>query len=252
MNVLITRPDLRGKQLVEMLAERHIFAIHQPLFTIEAGGELPQLPLYLSRLNAGDYVFAVSKNAVDFADETLKQTGFMWRNDLNYFAVGQASANYFSSKAEQAVRYPIKFENSEGLLQLPEMQDLNGKQIMILRADAGREFFSEQAVQRGAHVQPIECYRRIMVEQNLGEQISLCKRAGIDTIVVTSGDILAILFEQTLESDREWLLECELVVVGQRIASLAKKLNWNPNKIKISAKADNLNLLDALLNQSEC
>ena len=37
MNVLITRPDHRGQELVELLNQHQIFAIHQPLFTIEAG-----------------------------------------------------------------------------------------------------------------------------------------------------------------------------------------------------------------------
>ncbi|WP_373820404.1 uroporphyrinogen-III synthase [Glaesserella sp.] len=251
MNVLVTRPDIRGKNLVEMLAERHIFAIHQPLFTIEAGRELLQLPSYLSRLNVGDYVFAVSKNAIDFADEALKQTGFSWRSDVNYFAIGQASANYFSSTIEYSVRYPIQSENSEGLLELPEMHHLSGKNIVILRADSGRELFSEQAIIRGANVQPIECYQRIMVDNDLSEKISLSKRAGVDTIVITSGDILKILVEQVADNDREWLMQCRLVVVGQRIARLAKTLKWNADKIRISEKADNHSLLEALLSHRE-
>lgn len=38
------------------------------------------------------------------------------------------------------MRYPIRSESSEGLLELPEMQFLQGKQILILRANSGRDF----------------------------------------------------------------------------------------------------------------
>ncbi|WP_150539562.1 uroporphyrinogen-III synthase [Actinobacillus vicugnae] len=251
MNVLITRPDQRGLELVEMLNQHQIFAIHQPLFTIEAGVELPQLPSVMARLNAGDYVFAVSKHAIDFASATLEQTGFHYRSDLNYFAVGQQSAQYFSARSEQPVRYPITSENSEGLLQLAEMQALSGKNLLILRAETGRDLLAEKVSSLGAEVQCLECYRRKYVEENLTEKISLCKRVGVDTIVVTSGHILTMLYEQTAENDRIWLNECRLIVVSQRIANMAYKLGWKQNHVILSEKADNNSLLETVLKEIE-
>lgn len=247
MNVLVTRPDQRGQQLVELLAEKQIFALHQPLFSVASGKDLPQLPSAIARLNSSDYVFAVSKNAVDFAYETLKETGFHWRSDLHYFAVGQGTAQYFCALIEQQVIYPIESENSEGLLALPQMQELADRNVLILRADSGRELFPEQAQLRGAQVQILECYQRI-IASDLSEQISLAKRIGIDVIVITSGESLLTLFEQTAESDRNWLFECRLVVVGQRIAKLAMRLGWAPEHIQISEKADNQSLLKLLIN----
>ena len=247
MNVLVTRPDLAGQQLVEMLTQQGIFAIHQPLFRIESGRELPMLPHLLANLKAGDYLFAVSKNAVDFAHQTLQETGFSWRSDLVYFAVGQGTANHFSSKIEQSVRYPIQSENSEGVLDLPEMQDLTDKQIVILRAETGRELFAEQCVERGATIQKVECYQRIKLDDNLPEKISVAKRVGIDSIIVTSGEILSSLVEVTSEEDRLWLFDCSLIVNSQRIALQAEKLGWLPSKILLSAKSDNANLLQTVL-----
>lgn len=247
MNVLVLRPDERGQQLVEMLSQKQIFAMHQPLFRVEAGRELPSLPSALSALKAGDYVFAVSKNAVEFAAQTLKQTGFHWRSDLRYFAVGQRTASYFASLTEQAVSYPLKSANSEGLLELPEFEQIEGKTIVVLRAESGREFFAEQARLRGAEVKVLECYQRIPLANDLSEKISLAKRAGIDTLVATSSEILTILFENTLESDRQWLLSCRLIVVSQRTRDDALQLGWQAENILISQKADNQSLLETLL-----
>lgn len=247
MNVLVTRPDERGQQLVEMLSQAQIFAIHQPLFSVRAGRELPNLPVLCSSLNGGDYLFAVSKSAVEFAHKTLTETGFGWRSDLRYLAVGQGTANYFASLSAQAVRYPCVFASSEGLLELPEMQDLSGKTVVVLRAESGRELFSQQAEQRGATVKLVECYQRVPLAESLGEKISLAKRAGIDVVVATSCEILTILLENTLESDRQWLFECCLVVVSQRIANRAVALGWQAKNIVISEKADNPTLLKTLL-----
>lgn len=247
MNVLVTRPDSRGQELVELLNQQHIFALYQPLFTLEAGRELPILPSLFSQLNEGDYIFAVSRNAIDFACNTLSETGFKFRSDLHYFSVGIRTACYFTEKSEQAVKFPIHFENSEGLLELPEMQDLQGKNLVILRADSGRELLAQEAVKRGAIVQNVECYRRVLISDNLSEKLSLAKRSGIDTIVVTSGDILGTLVEQTASDDLPWLFECRLAVVGERIATLAKQYGWERDRIIVSPKADNQTLLEILV-----
>lgn len=247
MNVLVTRPDDRGQQLVEMLKAQHIFAIHQPLFRIEAGNELPAFTAQLSALNSGDYLFPVSKSAVDFAHQTLIETGFHWRSDLHYLAVGESTANYLASKSEQTVRYPLHSASSEGLLNLPELQDLTNKNVLILRAETGRELFAQQAQERGADVRTVECYRRLPLNDDLGEKISLAKRAGIDTIVATSNEILTSLQKNTLELDHQWLFGCNLIVVSKRIAQSAIQLGWQSNRVHISEKADNSSLLRTIL-----
>lgn len=246
MAVLVTRPDERGKQLVEMLNQAGVVALHLPLFTLEAGAELIELSTRLNRLNSGDYVFAVSKSAVDFADKTLKETGFDWREDLHFFTVGARTAQHFSCQSERTVHYPITTENSEGLLALPMMQHLQGKQILILRGNGGRDFFREQAELRGAIVDYVECYRREPIVYNVEEQTDICKRSGVQTIVATSLDIVQSLLDFVPESEQNWLKSCTLVTVSSRIAEVAHQAGWK--HIVISPKADNATLLNTLLN----
>ena len=107
---------------------------------------------------------------------------------------------------------------------------------------------AQEAVKRGAMVQNVECYRRVLISEQLSEKISLAKRSGIDTIVITSGEILATLVELTANEDQSWLFECQVVVVGERIATLAKQYGWERDKIIVSQKADNQTLLDVLVN----
>lgn len=112
------------------------------------------------------------------------------------------------------------------------MQNLTDKTILILRADSGRELLAETAVLRGATIQYLECYRREPVTDDIPEKISLCKRLGVDTIVITSSEILRSLYEQAKADCRAWLFECDLVVVSRRIAKIAKQMGWQEDKIK--------------------
>ena len=233
MAVLVTRPDERGQQLVDMLAKAGVVAIHLPLFNIEAGTELNGLPNKFAHLKVGDYVFAVSKSAVDFADKALKNTGFVWRDDLQYFTVGQGTAQHFAMTTTLAVHYPTTQENSEGVLQLAAMQNLQGKTILILRGNGGRELLSEQAQQRGAIV------------YNSTEQTSLCKRAGVQTIVATSAEILTQLVDFVPQNEHNWLKSCQLITVSERISHLAQALGWQ--NVIVSPRADNQTLLQTLL-----
>ena len=245
MAVLVTRPDERGQQLVDMLAKAGVVAIHLPLFNIEAGAELNGLPNKFAQLKVGDYVFAVSKSAVDFADKALKNTGFVWRDDLQYFTVGQGTAQHFAMTTTLAVHYPTTQENSEGVLQLAAMQNLQGKTILILRGNGGRELLSEQAQQRGANVEIVECYRRESIVYNSTEQTSLCKRAGVQTIVATSAEILTQLVGFVPQNEHNWLKSCQLITVSERISHLAQALGWQ--NVIVSPRADNQTLLQTLL-----
>ncbi len=245
MKVLVTRPDESGAELVAMLQQSQIEAVaYSPIEFIQ-GRELSELPKQLFALNKGDYVLCVSKNAVKFADQILKEKGVRWRNDVRYFAIGRATANYLASVCEKAVKYPSIFANSETFLALPEMQHLEGKNLLILRADIGRELISKTAALRGANVLPFECYKK-MVKNDINKKMSFFKQARIDTIVISSCDILTMLFENTALKDKEWLMQCRLIVVSRRIAELAIYLGYNKKNIIVSTQVNNSSLLTAL------
>lgn len=245
MAILVTRPAPNGETLCRLLNQHGFATLYAPLFDIKKGNDLNQLPTSLQNLQRGDYVFAVSKNAVTYANNVLKNIGFQWRNDLQYFTVGRNSAEYFTTVSENPVIYPHPNENSEGLLCLPQMQQLNGKKIVILRGNGGRELFQQQAKERGSAVEIIECYQRIAKKYDTIEQISLWKRAGIHTIIVTSNEILRYLVEFVPKNDHNWLTQCHLIAISPRIVKLAKDYGWS--NITRTARADNASILETLL-----
>lgn len=246
MKVWVTRPETSGEILTEMCKKHGIFAIHQPLFKTQAGRELKQLPSILNSLNSGDYVLAVSKNAVQYASDIFNATATKWRDNLKYFAIGQSTANYFTEVSGQAVRFPVKFANSENLLTVSEMKNVYNRNVVILRAESGRELISTELKKRGANVQTIECYQR----KPLNFEIDFCKSAEIDTLIVTSCGILEELWAKTPEIDQKWLKNCAIIVVSERIANLAIQFGWEKENITISPQPNNQSLLDTVLSLS--
>ncbi|TCP96836.1 uroporphyrinogen-III synthase [Cricetibacter osteomyelitidis] len=248
MGILITRPNEAGITLTEQLNKVGITALHFPLLTVSGGRELNTLPNKINQLKAGDYVMAVSKNAVFYANKTLKDVGFHWRKDLHYFTVGKGTAATFSAATELPTHYPNRQENSEGLLALEKMQSehVENKTVLILRGNGGRELYQQEMQQRGAKIEIIECYQRLaVIYENNSEQVSLLQRSGINNILITNAESLTYLMDFVPESEHNWLKNCQLITISQRIADMAKMFGWQ--KIVISPKADNSSLVQTIL-----
>ena len=91
----------------------------------------------------------------------------------------------------------------------------------------------------------IECYQRCAKHYDGAEEAMRWHARGINTLVVTSGEMLQQLFSLFPAVDREeWLLNCRLIVVSERLATLAAGLGWQD--IQVADGADNDALLRAL------
>lgn len=73
MTILVTRPSPAGEQLVTRLRALGRVAYHAPLIDFSPGRDLPKLPELLQDMQAGDLVFALSQNAVRYANPLLKR-----------------------------------------------------------------------------------------------------------------------------------------------------------------------------------
>ncbi len=141
--------------------------------------------------------------------------------------------------------YPQDGETSETLLQLPALQSLKGRNALILRGNGGRELLADTLKERGVNITYCECYRRSPLHYDGSEQSSSWQRAGVNTLVVTSGEMLQQLYTLVPDYYRTtWLLSCTLIVVSERLATLARQLGWQ--SIRVAENADNDALIRAL------
>ncbi|WP_333854854.1 uroporphyrinogen-III synthase [Leclercia sp.] len=245
MSILVTRPSPAGDELVSRLRTLGQVAWSFPLIEFSPGRELPLLAGHLAALQADDMLFALSQHAVEFAHARLQQDGQRWPDAPRYFAIGRTTALALHTESGKDIRYPLDRETSEVLLQLPELQTVVGKRILILRGNGGRELLGDTLRERGAEVTFCECYQRCNKYYDGAEEAMRWQSRGVTTLVVTSGEMLQQLWSLIPQWYRDnWLLRCRLLVVSERLANLARELGWQD--IRIADNADNDALLRAL------
>lgn len=245
MTILVTRPSPYGEQLIVRLRALGRVAYHCPLIEFSPGDQLAILPNLLSCLKQNDLVFLLSQHAVNYANHEMRQHGIKWSKSISYYAIGRTTGLLFHRVSSLPVIYPQDGETSENLLNLPALQNIAGKKALILRGNGGREILAKTLQERGADVTYCECYQRGQIYYDGNEQSSSWQRAGIDTLVVTSGEMLQQLYTLVPDYYRgSWLLRCNLVVVSERLAILARQLGWST--IRVADNADNDALIRAL------
>jgi len=106
------------------------------------------------------------------------------------------------------------------LLALPQLQDVSGQHILIVRGDGGREKLKETLEQRGATVEYIEAYRRQLPKRNPANLIQNWA-AMAEVVTVTSNQVLDNLFTLLGEDAASLLQKTPLLVVSQRMAEHA-------------------------------
>ena len=231
MSILVTRPLPQGEALVSRLRAMGRVAWSFPLIEFTPGRELPALGDALARLGPDDLLFALSQHAVEFAHARLQQQGLPWPTSPRYFAIGRTTALALHTVSGQNIRYPL--------------QNIAGKNALILRGNGGRELLGATLTERGARVTFCECYQRSAKHYDGAEEAMRWQSRGVTTLVVTSGEMLQQLWSLIPQWYREqWLLHCRLVVVSERLALQARELGWQ--EIQVADSADNDALLRAL------
>ena len=133
--------------------------------------------------------------------------------------------------------------DSETLLAMPELADMRGQRVLIVRGEGGRTLFAETLRARGAEVAFAEVYRRLRPDfdpapllTHWDDQVAL--------VTATSGEVLANLLEMLGPEGRAPLLATPLVVVAERTATAARELGFA--RVAVAERAEDEAIVEAL------
>ena len=137
---------------------------------------------------------------------------------------GNSGATTAASWQESGVQPLVPQDaRSEGLLALPALSQVRGKRILILRGDGGREFLAEQLRARGALVDYCESYRRHWLPLDGETLCTQWRTAGVDSVIISSGEILRRLLELVPATEGPWLHQLLFIVPSHRVATLVEE-----------------------------
>lgn len=223
-------------------------ALHLPLFGIGPLEPDTALQNAAARLNEFEMAVFVSPNAVEHAlPELLRQTP--WPAGLRVFAPGQGTAKALAGFGVINTLYPAGRQDSEALLDLPEMQQeqVRGRRMVIFCGETGRPLLFEQLAARGAQVERIACYRRVP-KVDVADRLCALGRSGeVDGLVITSSESLRWLHSRQYPADQgdfsDIFSGIPLFVSHARIAEFAQSIGI---RHIVHATADDTGVLAAL------
>ena len=135
--------------------------------------------------------------------------------------------------------------NSEGILNLPILQNVKDQPIHIICGENPRFLLKQTILERGGIVTETICYRRQKPEiANLNKILTELKKEFISIIICTSSESLLNLYE-ILHKEKEWLTSIPLLVISEKMLELARKLSFK--LIFMASNPTNNAVLETLL-----
>ncbi len=222
LHIAVTRPVDQAQSLCDAIEQHGGTAISFPLIAIAALQDYQMFEQQLEQLQTTDWAIFISSNAVDYAmPRVLKKYGSVPEN-LKFAAIGHQTAKQLNLFGVHDVLIPHTRFDSESLLALPEMQNVDGVKIAIFRGVGGRELMAETLKSRGANVYFAESYCRINPQPDTTLLSERWQQGKLDAVIVTSSEAMRYLLKMAGES--VWLRHVTLCVNHARIAELPQQL----------------------------
>ncbi len=207
---------------------------HNPETALEQFRQLEQFNILLF----------ISANAARIGLEIIQQQGDLPEN-IQIAAVGKATTRALNRAGVAVDILPERRFDSEGLLATPQLQAVDGKRILIVRGEGGRELLAETLRRRGAEVLYAEAYRRTIPQIDPDPLLQAWHQDRLDAAVVTSNQSLDNLISMVGEAGHAPLLQTPLVVISERTREVALERGFSHLPALTSAPSDTA-ILDTL------
>ncbi len=220
--VLVTRPAEQAEGLANRIAQAGGHPILFPALEIVPPDDVRQLAHALSTLAEYDLLIFISPTAVERAWPFILEHHGGWPAGVALAAVGEGTHRALQRFGARGVLTPELGADSESLLALPGLRQMNGKRVLIVRGEGGRDLLAATLAERGAQVDFAACYRRVRPTTDATSLLAYWRQEGLDAVTVTSREILANLLAMLGEAGQDLLRATPMFVQHERIAESAR------------------------------
>ncbi|UTW45026.1 uroporphyrinogen-III synthase [bacterium SCSIO 12696] len=222
-------PQLGPDQFIEQLTATGAVPLHLPVMAIDpynvpltgesVSGLVEQIKTTVMGLANYQTVIFVSRPAALLGADWIDHYWPQLPMGVQFFAVGDSTRQILINLGINALA-PSHAQTSEGLLALPELQQLQGARILIAKGEGGRDLLATELQHRGAQVDELNLYRRCSTSQYQQEIVSAVQ-SGFDGVVAHSVELIESLLNLMPSALHPGLFALPLVVPSQRIADIA-------------------------------
>lgn len=221
IGVAITRPTGQAKKLTQLIQDAGGTVIPFPLIEIAPLDDYTQFEQVISEVADYNWILFISSNAVQNSLPKLLDKNIVKQaipNTLKFAAIGPTTAQSLNDFGIKDVLIPEGRFDSESLLSLPAMQDMQDKKVMLVRGIGGRDVLANTLKERGATVTFAECYQRINPQTNCAILEQAYSKGELQNIVVTSSEAMRYLM--AMAGDTDWIKQVTLCVNHARVAEV--------------------------------
>lgn len=245
VRVLVTRPKHQAEKLSRLIEEQGGIAVRFPTLDIVPRDD-DAIKSDLTNLDRFQWVVFISVNAVNFA---LKANSgkIGYTESVRFAAVGKSTAQAMKMAGLPVDLMPENGYNSEALLAMPQLQQVEGQNFLIVRGEGGREQLATTLRSRGAAVNYLEVYKRIIPRIDSSPVMELLAQHRLDVITVTSAEALQNLSLMLGEknNNNKLLSLIPLVVVSDRIRCIAADMGFN--RITVTDSPNDTAILETVI-----
>lgn len=220
--MLITKPQ--ADELVTHIHQAGGHTILYPTFSIEDPSNVNALQNQVKTLSNVDIAIFISPHAV-------KKTMPFWQTywpqlpkHLSIAAVGKSTQETLQHFGYTTNIYPKTEFNSEALLTLPKLQNVQNKTIMIFQGEIGRGLLQSVLTQRGANVITAIAYRRALSDPITQLNLLDWKKKGLNYVIYTNAEGMLNLFKLVDAKYHDWLKHIPSLVISPRLREVAKSI----------------------------
>lgn len=225
LRVMVTRPKPMGESLCQHIDELGGKSIYFPTTDIIPPKDANIFPKQLAKIDKQDWIIFLSPKAVYATSHLIHLDWPNFPAHVKIAAVGGGTAKALKAANLRVDVYPTENWSSEGLLHLPEFQQIQGKRIALMRGEGGREWLDQSLKHRGAIVSQIIVYRRVKPSVDVGPFVRLFEDKKVDCVVSTSGENLLNL-KDLLQRAWQHLKTVKLIVISPRMQEKAVELGF--------------------------
>jgi len=218
-SVIVTRPAASAAPLKRRIRTLGGSVIALPVIALRRTPDIVAAQTALRQARDADIVVFVSPAAVKFA-VALRPLRFA--RATRVCAIGAATARALTRRGVRNVLFPRERQDSEGLLALPELQNLRGRRVALIGAPDGRDLLAQTLRGRRARLSEIHVYRRVPARLSARQRAALEQAPRPLLTLLTSAQTLAALRAQLPLTLFARLAEGELIVSSERLAEAAR------------------------------
>ncbi|WP_105199264.1 uroporphyrinogen-III synthase [Pseudoalteromonas sp. T1lg10] len=230
-HIVVTRPQGKGQELADLLVVQGHKVTQCPVLNIDYLASDEQ---ELATLNEADIAVFVSQDAVI----GLHQQRPSLPASVQCVAVGEATAEALESYFKCRALVPERHD-SEGMIALPELQQVEGKNVVLVKGRGGRTLLAKTLKQRGAFINPLVVYQRTAAQPSSDAWLQQWRQDQVDALVITSNSSVDAIFASQDPQLLQWLKSRHFYIVSARTGAHLEQQGVATDHISIAAGVTN-------------